>query len=685
MKFPLSWFSQRSISTSTEQRDPVLSITISAQTLKQLALPRTEMYGNCVYVFLSRNVLYYCFICVPRGGKLSKGASDEFLDTVEATTDFLRTVGCTSLASLAFFKDFPPPFAITGLLLGVVRDQLQLSAQAKDAWAGLANELRKFNEEISGGVGYAELFDKMIKNDQNRKIGPDANSLLADLKFETVKLNSTFAFLLRVAKGFFEGGPEVGRVFDAEAHQMVADKAQDALAKYRDALARKTKRYSELMLLRLTNVDFKLINHEAFRAIWALGNWTAEAAVADLVTSVEKNSTCCPEVIQRFKSHLHREHPNGRIGVDSVNKMTADLDPLLNLADTVVALTPVKISYGRTLQHPAFRKLWMWGEENQLISSSSVPVEKLVDVVIAYAGSVNQNVLLAMKELTANLCPASNSAKISVTDVARMSVGLDPELSLLGTIEALLAAQKCDEGEVCLDDPVPELGGLRVASSDNDPVYVPPAPVAHLRNDITVDFPVGLAGTDPANPPVGPSYPTGHFGPANPPVDPANHPVGPFYPPAGPASPAVGPVNPAVHVGPANPPVGPLNPAWHMAPANPPMGSFYPPAGPANPAVGPVNPAGHTGHGNAPVAPGTPPGLAVRLAQVVRSTRTGMKPRSDQLTTALLDRFGHPVCRTFHDELWYLRNEQSANYEQTITSTALAITGIAQRLQFPLD
>jgi sRNA-binding carbon storage regulator CsrA len=345
------------------------------------------------------------------------------------------------LAVVSLLKELPAPFAVTGLLVGVIHDQLKLSVHAKKEWSAFRKELKQFEAEISGGAGYAKLLEEMVKNEESKRNDPESEQLLKELKYETQKLNDTFATLLNDAKGFFEDRAEIKKVFNAAAHKKAAEHARETLVKYREALDRKTKRYSEIQVAQISakvsvlmTEDFKRVNHEAFKGIWSRG-WGSEVPVADLVSAVAMASTCSPELIERFKARLIKEHPTGKIDIDSVNKMTAGLHPLLNLADTVVAVTPVKISYGRNLEHRAFRELWLFGEDNKIITSSAISVDQFRDLVLAHASVLGQKVELPMARMLR--CMNTGAGTISVTDIAVVSVGLDPSLDLLGTIEAL--------------------------------------------------------------------------------------------------------------------------------------------------------------------------------------------------------------------------------------------------------
>jgi hypothetical protein len=399
------------------------------------------------------------------------------------------------MISVALFDKLPAPFAATGLLLGVIANQLELSVEAREEWKSLMEELNGFKEEMSGGTGYVKLLAEMIATEKRKDGDAEAQALVAELQLETVKINELFRELLKDATGFFGSGAEMKKFLNAASHKKAAVDAKAGLVAYRSALDRKTKRYSEIQVSRLADVliplHFQEVHHQVFKNVWSSGNWTAEVAVTEFVARVAKDSTCSPDLLDRFKAHLLIQFPREKIDIVSLNAMTEHLDKLLNLEETVLRLTPEKITYASSLQHPAFRALWTRGEDEKVISSPAISLDVFYSVAVRQSVALKEDDIHAPLDLLMTRLRARQaSGTITVSNLAVVSDGLDPNLTLRGSIVAVLERMEAELPTPPVPTPPPPHSPPRT-----DPV-TPTKSTAHRPPEGTPDSDIRYLGLE---------------------------------------------------------------------------------------------------------------------------------------------------------------------------------------------
>lgn len=410
-----------------------------------------------------------------------------FNDSIESTSKFLTHVGSCVLVSCALFDNLPAPFAATGLLLGVISKQLQVNSQARSEWSSLLEELTIFEEELSGGAGYLKLLEEMIQNEELKKGDPQSDAFVIELKTESVKMNEILRSLLVQAKGFFGDSAELKKIFKANTHKAAAEKASQTLSRFRESIKGKTDRYSNIQVSmiaqRVLKMSFKEVKHQKFRNMWDLNSWTAQVPIVEFVAQVRANSTCTADTIERFQTFLLSQHDDGKLNLQSINALTAKLDDSLDLEATVLAITPKKINLADSLKHPAFHALWMYGENAKRFTSTTVSLAAFEEMLVAHGVESGQDILVPANKLMKLLRARQSTDTINLSDLAVVSEGLDPMLTLRGTVLAVIALI---EAELPTPPPSPVPGRVSPVPVTESGFSTPTKSTAHYNPDTPV-------------------------------------------------------------------------------------------------------------------------------------------------------------------------------------------------------
>jgi hypothetical protein len=379
-------------------------------------------------------------------------------DTVDATSKFLSNLGCVIVVSSALFKELPAPFAASGLLLGVVADQIRKSTDASEKWADLLSELNEFNEEMIGPFGYNKLFEALIKEVKKSKGSSEAKEILVELQARSEAMNNIFRDLLNNADGFFKT-THAKKVFNAGKHIAAAEKARKSLKTFRDKLTGEMTRYSQIqqaqLIEALSHASFGLINHHEFQNIWKLSNWGPEVSVIDFCEGIRVHSTLSQNLQARVKSYLTHAYAdkNNLLSPEDINNMTSGCDSSLSLEQTLLMILPPEVLLSDSLSHPQFRALWKYGEtELKRFTSPTVSMLDFTNVFLAF-GKDEKGLLKISSKFLSALKAKLQSESVTIADIEGISEGLDEDLSLVKTIEAVLTSFELPETPSELSEP----------------------------------------------------------------------------------------------------------------------------------------------------------------------------------------------------------------------------------------